>query len=125
MELTINDYLKGGFNLVIQTNNVNKYEGLLYGKSGYIYLSDSDLKDLKKYGSIYEYLKNSYRIMKISYSENIYILQTLDKHYEGPYNEQEFYLLEDLETSNNLLELLEKYNNKKEEEYKNERNILS
>ncbi len=75
MELTINDYLKGGFNLVIQTNNVNKYEGLLYGKSGYIYLSDSDLKDL--------------------------------------------------ETSNNLLELLEKYNNKKEEEYKNERNILS
>ena len=125
MELTINDYLKGGFNLVIQTNNVNKYEGLLYGKLGYIYLSDSDLNDLKKYESIYEYLKNSYRIMKITCSENTYILQTLDKHYNGPYNEQEFFLLDDLETSNDLLDLLEKYNNQKKEEYENKGNILS
>lgn len=113
---TIKEYIDDGFTLTFCVSDMHKFEGMLNGRYGRVYLTQSNMKDFKKYKNIFNLLNNSFRIIKISGEDNHYILQMLDLQFEGPYNENQYYLLEDLETDSDLLRLLENYDNKVKEE---------
>ena len=112
MEFTIKDYIDDGLIFAFQVNNMQRYEGILYGKLRRLYLTENNLEDLKEFENIYNELNNSFKLIKIFNSGNGYMLQVLDLKYEGPYNENAYYMLEDYVTSNDLIDLLKKYDNK-------------
>ena len=107
--------IDNGFTLTFYLTNTNKYHGVLNGRQGRIYLTDYNLNDLKEFKNIFNLLKANNRLIKISGNENNYILQMLELQYEGPYNEYCYYLLKDIESSNSLDDLLNKYDDKKKE----------
>ncbi len=112
-DLTIKDYIDNGFTLTFYLTNTNKYQGVLNGRQGRLYLTDYNLNDLKEFKNIFNLLKANNRLIKISGNENNYILQMLELQYEGPYNEYCYYLLKDIESSDSLDDLLNKYDDKK------------
>ena len=112
---TIKDYIDAGYSFTFSVDDMGKYNGLLNGRESRIYLTEQNLLDLKEYENIYNLLKNSFRIIKINGGENHYVLQMLDLHYEGPYNEMSYYLLEDIEAAPTIEELLKKYDDMKKE----------
>ncbi len=112
MTIPIKEYIETGLVLAFHLTEDNRYEGLLYGKEGTAFLSHRELKELKKYEGIYNLLKDSERIIKITYAGGIYYLQMLDIHYEGEYNEISYYLLRDFETNDNYENLLDEYDKK-------------
>ena len=111
MELTIKDYIDGDFTFAFLVNRMQRYEGILYSKYGNVFLTEKNLEDLKQFENIYNLLNNSLKLIKITKIDNEYLLQELELHYEGPYNEKKYYMLENFITSSNLLDLLKEYDN--------------
>jgi len=106
MNLKIMNYLRNDYALLLEINN-SLFNGYLVGRSVETLTSD-ELQDLNKYNNIVNILNCSGKLLEISYYDDKFILKIINFTHEESSNLN--FVVEDYRINDDLLELLNSYN---------------
>ena len=105
MEFKIAKYLQADYVLFVEVNN-SLYNGCLIGRDS-VSLTSNELINLYRLNNIISLLNDSGKLLEISYHEGKYILKIVN-FIKG---EELQFVIEEVRTNDNLLELLYEYDN--------------